>query len=378
MLALDTSSQYNCAVPGISITGEQCIVEFAAAAHGGIARMWFDFSLCNDGAEKLPEEMVLRMKHIMTMLDGCSGNFRPVINYGDGWLRLPPPELRQRPDGHLEAEWSVATPAAGKKIRIAFCYPYDKSDLAALLCDTAGFWHCDEIGVSQKDRSIVRLANLYGTPGEKMPGLYLIARQHAGETAGAWVLDGFLRYIAASRPKVLVWCVPFADTDGVEEGNYGKDAYPWDLNRAWGPHAMMRHENCVIANDMAIWQGRVEKSASIIVDFHSPGASESGCYAFVNEAIPKGHQIYDTLKKCQKKLTQYASANFILHAGYKPLSAWGTFADLGEYTWEKYGLPTVSLETSYFECGNRVMTAADYRAIGSLLAEQLVRDIAWE
>ena len=115
-----------------------------------------------------------------------------------------------------------------------------------MIQETGSFWRVDTIGVSQGGRPLLRLSNDYGRPKGERPGVFLMARQHSGEVSGAWVLDGVLRRFAElGEAAPLVWAIPLANIDSVEQGDYGKDNFPYDMNRAWGK-LPMRHETLVL------------------------------------------------------------------------------------------------------------------------------------
>ena len=168
---------------------------------------------------------------VTTNADTCLGfgggetTPRIVIRQGD-WEQVADTELRTLPDGRHEAVW-VVNPRASS-FDFAFCYPYLPDDLAHTLAECSGYWHEDAIGVTQKGRPLTRLANAFGNEPAQAAGIYVIARQHAGETPGSWVLDGLLRHAqrALDPAQILLWAVPFAHLDGVVEGDYGKDPFP--------------------------------------------------------------------------------------------------------------------------------------------------------
>src|SRR5690606_24228363 len=98
----------------------------------------------------------------------------------------------------------------------AYCYPYGATELDALLAESNGYWRRDTFGVSPQGRPMVRLCNDYGHKENQRPGLYLLARQHSGETPGSWMLDGFLRRVAELGDAApLVWAAPLTNIDGV-------------------------------------------------------------------------------------------------------------------------------------------------------------------
>lgn len=349
-------------------------VMFAAAPHGGLARMWFHFQIFNNGQDPLPKTMSLILKHIQSMLGAGSGNFCPVIRYDDGkWERLPPGKIITRPDGHQTLEWQVKTPLPGKSLETAFCYPYGLNEFNTMLEDTGTYWKCDEIGVTGKGRSLFRLANSYGAESNCLPGVYLLARQHAGETSGAWVLDGALRSLAEMKVEFPVWCVPFVDMDGVIDGNYGKDSFPQDMNRSWGPHQPMRHEIMTVIRDLQIWKSRIIPEQSFIFDFHSPGANETGLYSFLFKEIPETAPFCKQLQDIGKALSPYSNENFVLRANYKPFSAWGNFQNLSEFAYHNLKVSAASFETSYYKAADKILTIDNYQEIGDIFARQIAK-----
>jgi hypothetical protein len=257
-------------------------------------------------------------------------------------------------------------------MQVAYCYPYGRPDVEALVRDSAGYWHADTIGVSQGARPLVRLSNDPGTPGGDRPGLYLIARQHSGETPGSWVLDGFLRHVASLGNKApLVWAIPLTNIDGIEGGDYGKDNFPYDLNRAWGSPPM-RHEVLVFQRDIARWAARCRPLLAI--DMHAPGACETGgIYCYMPD--PRQHpDLYESTLRWTTAISRaltprYAAKTFERVADYP--SRWET-PNFSRYLWSKYKLCAFGLETPYAMVNDRVLTREEYRKAGVRLAEGIV------
>jgi hypothetical protein len=185
-------------------------------------------------------------------------------------------------------------------------------------------------------------------------------------------MDGFLRQIAAFGDKApLVWAVPLANIDGIEQGDYGKDNFPCDLNRAWG-NPPMRHETLVFQRDMQNWAKRCRPVLG--VDFHAPGAWEdAGVYAFVSdpEKFPD-HQL--RLKPWLEAFKQalsggYAATSFARVANYP--SRW-EMPTLSKHFFQIHGMAGISLETPYALCGQILLTPKEYRDIGMRLATAVV------
>lgn len=348
------------------------VVSFAADPHGGPEALWFCLRIENDGGDPRSGPVLLVLRNMQNMLGGARPEaFRPVLRTGDGmWRRLGPGERIELPDGRWSGCWTVD--AESLPLDLALCYPYGLDDVAALLEACGGYWQADTIGASQGSRPIVRLSNDYGEPSGARPGLYLMARQHSGETPGSWVLDGLLRRMAEAGDQApLIWAVPLANIDGVVQGDYGKDNFPYDLNRAWGTPPM-RHEIHVIAQDTRRWRERCRPLLGL--DFHAPGGSETeGVYGFVNRSS-KGASlmrgILDWAECLKTALTEeFAAPEFARIATYA--SRWSTPTFCAHCS-EALEIPAISVETPYASVGERVLTIDDYHEIGRRIAEGIL------
>lgn len=81
-------------------------------------------------------------------------------------------------------------------------------------------------------------------PGTKK--LWVIARQHPGETMGSWWMEGFLPRLldpsdavaTALRQHAELFIVPLVNIDGARRGHLRTNAAGTDLNRAWAEPSM--------------------------------------------------------------------------------------------------------------------------------------------
>lgn len=351
-------------------------VSFAPDPHGGPETLWFCFRLRRTVDEGPAVNTVrLTLKNGYNMLGGHDpAAMRPVVRYEGGpWRRLPQGELRSFPDGRTDVRWTTEAP--NQHMDIAYCYPYGMDEVESLVAEARGGWQSDTIGVSQAARPLVRLSNGYGEVGGERPGLYLIARQHSGETPGSWVLDGFLRTLIALGPSApLTWAVPLSNIDGVEGGDYGKDNFPYDLNRAWG-RPPMRHEVSVIQRDMVRWRARCRPVLGI--DFHAPGACETGgVYTYVPDPdLDRGG--YEIVRRWAEwtgdaLTSRYAAEEFARVARYP--SRWET-PSFRSFSWAQLGVPCITFENPYALVGERPLTQEDYREIGKRLVRGVMHGI---
>ena len=378
----------------LTVSDDVLEVGFSPDPHGGPETLWFCFRLsCSGQPEPEPDgddyterdrdttrgcrngTVHLVLKHSNNMLGGHDPEaIRPVVRYDGGpWERLPKGTVVLLPDGRPTVSWSVETPQHA--IDVAVCYPYGLNELRTLVTETDAFWTADTIGVSQAARPLLRLSNSYGEEGGQRPGLYLMARQHAGETPGSWVMDGFLRTMADFGDAApLIWAIPLANIDAIEGGDYGKDNFPYDLNRAWG-RPPIRHEVSVFQRDL--WRWRARCRPVLAIDFHAPGACENnGVYAYVPDPdTDRGaHEVVmPWIDWTGESLgTPYAAEEFARVARYP--SRWET-PSFRTYLWSQLGVPCVTYETPYAQTGERVLTQEDYREIGGRIAKGVMRGL---
>lgn len=356
----------------VSFDGGVPVISVAADPHGGPETLWFCFRIEDDGPSPFSGQVRLVVKHMQNMLGGARPEtFRPVMRVGEAdWNRLGPGRRLDLPDGRWSGEWTLDIPKF--PVDIALCYPYGPSELDLLVSDSDGYWQADTIGVSQNSRPVVRLSNDYGEPGASRPGVYLVARQHSGETPGSWVLDGLLRHMAENKGRApLVWAVPLVNIDGVVQGDYGKDNFPHDLNRAWGTPPM-RHEVLVISRDIRRWRSRCDPRLGM--DFHAPGGSETeGVYSFPGRSSKNASVLRNTLGWAEHLgaalSDEYSDAEFV-HIGNYP-SRWAT-PGFSSYMVEEIEIPGMCVETLYASVRDRVLDVSEYREIGRRFAEGIM------
>ena len=351
---------------------DRSLVLFSADPHGGPCSLWFCFRLRAEGDG--PAKVSLRFRNPDTTLGGGRAEgLRPVIRPDGGdWERLPRGRREDLPDGRYHIAWDIERPASFADV--ALCYPYGPNELDALVDETAPAFNVDHIGVSQAGRPIVRLSNDYGEPEGERPGLYLLARQHSGETPGSWVLDGFLRKVAELGDAApLVWAVPLTNIDGIVQGDYGKDNYPYDLNRAWSIPAM-RHETNAMMGDVNRWKARC--APALAIDFHAPGGSEDrGAYAFI-PGVTHGYSAEARARVWAELLGkaagEYGDMPFPRVATYR--SRWET-PNEGDYFRTVHEVPALCIETPYALSGEVVFTRERYRDFGTRLATAVTEEL---
>jgi len=348
-------------------------VRFASDPCGSPEALWFCFRLIETAPDPARQTKVrLTWKYIdnlpgMSDTTACRPVFQPV---GHAWSRLKQGEETRAPDGRREVSWLIPHPAPSTDI--AFCFPFGIAEEQALVKRYPDYWQPAAIGASQDGRRIVRLSNTIGEPGSRQPGLYLIARQHAGETPGSWVLDGFLQHLAQIRKAgYIVWAVPLAAIDGIVRGHYGRDDFPCDFDCAWG-QPPLRHETLAIRQDVMRWKARCHPRLAL--DFQAPGACErDGVYAQVAGDANNPLAAEET-KWCNvlqnELLAELAAPEFKRVA--KTPSRWTT-PGFTTFLRSELGVPALILQIPYALAADSLLTQKWYREIGHRLAVGFLR-----
>ncbi len=135
--------------------------------------------------------------------------------------------------------FSFAFPEGADDVRFCLAMPYLESSLKAFLQRHARSSHLkvETLCRSRKGRDVelLRLGKLDGEPAHRV---LLTARHHCCEMMASYALEGILAAVLAAdadgqwfRRHVEFLVVPFADKDGVEDGDQGKNRKPRDHNR---------------------------------------------------------------------------------------------------------------------------------------------------
>jgi hypothetical protein len=368
-MSLDVTCDFpggNAALIRTEVRDNYDLVQFHASPHGGPEALWFQFELSGADPSRTTR---IELQNTPNLLGGGDGTrLRPVVRIGDGdWQRLPGGTGEHDTSGLHSVYWELN---GADHYRIAFCFPYHHENLRPLL--ESGYWTESVVGCSQGGRPLYRLSNHADPDGSaERPGLFLMTRQHSGETPGSWVMHGMLEYFESVQSEICVWAVLLSNIDGIEQGDYGKDNFPYDLNRAWST-PKMRHETHVFSADFNRWAKRCD--AKLALDLHSPGASEDdGVYAFIPdpEQLPERHEeVLDWCKVMSKELGEFTADRLGRVAHYP--SRWTT-ANFAEFACET--VPAMSYEIPYGAIKGNALEVSDYLEIGARIARAVGKGV---
>ncbi|MHC4715605.1 MAG: M14-type cytosolic carboxypeptidase [Planctomycetota bacterium] len=353
---------------GTDDSGDRPLVRFAAELKNCPQAMWFHFRLWGLGGRGV---RVVLANPEQTLGGADWSTNSPVMRCGDRrWERVGRPGPVNTPGGRIEWAWDIDVGA--DEIEVACCYPYQPADLDTTLAELDGAFKTEYIGLTLSGREMCRVFNRQADPTRS--AVLLTARHHAGEVPGSWVLDGLLRHVAATAAlrRMVWWAIPFVDLDDVIEGSYGKDPFPHDCNRAYGPSGPRRPEGgAVIAEAKRLRRG---SARMFFVDLHGPGHAERATYVPArgwdegSRINPIAHRFSEMLRSATPEDIRSPIAFITPRPGGN-----SRYAGMPSSQWafRQLGVDAVSLETSYQGNETADYTVGDYRRIGAALADTI-------
>ncbi|WOO43282.1 M14-type cytosolic carboxypeptidase [Rubellicoccus peritrichatus] len=106
--------------------------------------------------------------------------------------------------------------------------------------------------------------------------IVIVARQHASESMGSYVLEGFMEAFL-SQTQVGHWfqsnttciCIPLVDIDGVEAGDQGKGRSPRDHNQDYTTNKANTYLEIAAIQELLL--SLPKKEVCALIDIHCPG-----------------------------------------------------------------------------------------------------------
>ncbi len=224
-----------------------------------------------------------------------------------------------------------------------------------------------ELTVSNGGNSVPLL-----TFGEGENVILLLARHHACESTGSYVLEGVLEALAGGLPAgYKVIAVPFMDMDGVLKGDQGKNRIPHDHNRDYTDTPLYAEVRAVL--DMIR-----QKPPKFLFDFHAPwhaGGANDRVFLVRNLLNPTGQDAFSRLlaKECKGLPLPYEGTFDLL-----PFEKWNrmTPSAAAHHVSLYPGVElSLTLETAYFGTEEQQVTQENLLQLGSRFGKALCRYI---
>ncbi len=304
-------------------------------------RQWFNFRLTSPAKRRT---IAITNAADATFPNGWP-NYRAFASAdGKSWRRVP----TEYEEGVLLIEHEPWGPV----MQYAYFVPYGASRLERLARRANRGPHVDLalLGESVEGRPLLELS--FGDEDAERT-LWIVGRQHPGETPASWALEGLVKRLCDVEDegvrrllaRALVRVVPLVNPDGTELGNMRTSASGVNLNRVWDAPDEDAPEVSAILE-------RIEATGvDLFLDVHS---DESADFAFAagSEGNPS---ITDALLARESRLTDQLETcchEFIDEAFYDRDSPGG--ADLScasNQIGERFGVPAITLELPMKDTG---------------------------
>ncbi|MDO8953610.1 MAG: M14-type cytosolic carboxypeptidase [Gammaproteobacteria bacterium] len=201
------------------------------------------------------------------------------------------------------------------------------------------------------DISLLRI----GEAGADKLNLWIIARQHSGETMAEWFMEGFLnRLLDSADPcsrqllqKAVFYIVPNMNVDGSVKGNLRANAAGQDLNRQWLNPSMEKSPEVFVVR-----QKMHEVGVDFFLDVHGdeglPYVFLAGC-----EGIPSYDKAHHAVEQKFKQAFMQASPELQDHYGYdKLLPTQANLSLANQYVGEQFRCLSYVLEMPFKDNAN--------------------------
>ena len=352
----------------------------ASAVHGG-EYLWFYFKVISNGKE--PLEFVVENAAGAHQTGRRWNITRPVFSAdGRTWVRAKYthyPFLRHRlwKRGIKlfgKPVFRFRAPVATDTLWVAYCYPYTNSDLNLLLEQIRNLPEVtiSTIGKSGEGRDIlkVHINRSAGAACERGQQIWVICREHPGETPASFVCEGMiqalLKHPAGKRLREVYGfsVIPILNVDGVAHGYYYRNANGVNLAFDWEDFRSV--EARVVREALA--EDLEKKALRLMINLHS-----------CNDPT-KGHFF---LKKSESKLNprdaEFQRSIFLAADGLQPQlqghSPWGLW-DLpgitGNALYCHNGVYCLYLECNYsIGADGSTVTPESLRETGATLVQAL-------
>lgn len=301
---------------------------------------WFYFRAANVGGQAC----VFNVKNAADAAypDGWR-NYRAVASYDrQFWFRVP-----TEFDG---STLSIKHTPEYNSVYYAYFAPYSMEQHADMIGEAIGSPLCELTVLGQTlDGQDMDLLTV-GEPSAEKKSIWVIARQHPGETMAEWWMEGFLDRLldetdAVSRELLkhaVFYVVPNMNPDGGKRGHLRTNAAGANLNREWVTSTMEQSPEVFLVR-----QKMHETGVDLSLDVHG---DEALAYNFIagTNGIPDWTSKQEQMLEKYKSNLMQVNPDFQTTVGY-PENAAGT-ANLGmcsNYIGQMFSAVSMTLEMPF-------------------------------
>ena len=335
---------------------------------------WFHFRLM--GAAGKPVRMVFENAASAAYPDGWK-DYRCVASYDrQNWFRIAGTRYE---DGQLVVEH---TPERDS-LYYAYFEPYSHERHLDLLArvELSPYARVRNLGSSVDGRDIDLV-----TVGREAPGrvpVWIIARQHPGETMAEWFVEGLLERVLDNadpvarkvREHAVLHIVPNMNPDGAVRGNLRTNAAGRNLNREW------REPDPAASPEVFLVRAEMERSGcALFLDIHG---DESLPYVFFStaEEVPGFTAAAAAAQACFVDTFLAVSPDFQTKEGYKP----GRFGEelltlASKWVANHFGCVSLTLEMPFKDnailpAGHVGWNGARSKRLGAAMLDPILRHL---
>ncbi len=244
--------------------------------------------------------------------------------YPDGWIDYQAVASYDRvnwfrvPTRYENGVLSIEHTPLGNSIYYAYFEPYSYEQHLNLLGEAqgSGLSQIDDLGSTVQGRDINLLT--IGNQAASDLKIWVIARQHPGETMAEWFIEGFLSRLLDSQDptsRAILDCatfyvVPNMNPDGAYLGNLRTNAAGANLNREWAQPSIETSPEVYYVR-----QKMFETGVDLFLDIHG---DEAIPYVFAagTEGTPSYNETRHQLEESFKAAFSMASPDFQDEYGY--------------------------------------------------------------
>jgi murein tripeptide amidase MpaA len=329
------------AIEVVSLADPQDIRLRLRADNAAEFRQWFYFRLQDVAGQRI--RMVFENAAEATYPDGWAG-YRCVASYDRRtWFRVRGTRYE---NGCLIVEH---TPERSS-LYYAYFEPYSHERHLDLLgwAEMSPFAQIDSLGASVEGRDLDRVVVGRMAPGRKP--VWIIARQHPGETMAEWFIEGLLeRLLDAADPvarkvreHAVLHIVPNMNPDGAVHGNLRSNAAGRNLNREW------RDPDAQLSPEVFQVRAAIERTGcDLFLDIHG---DETLPYVFFSTAEEVPGFTEQTARRQARLVAALAAASpdFQTEHGYRP----GRFGEelltlASKWVVHRFGCVSLTLEMPF-------------------------------
>ncbi|WP_201584727.1 M14 family metallopeptidase [Psychrobacter jeotgali] len=279
---------------------------------GGEFFQWFNFRLSGE----IGEQYVLNIVNAgeASYVKGWE-NYQAVASYDrQYWFRLP--------TSYKDGKLTITVDMECESIQIAYFAPYSyerHQDLLAAvqMHPLATLEHLGET-LDNRDLTLVKIGNSDSSNEANKRKIWIIARQHPGETMAEWLVEGLLYSLldednATARlllEKANFYIVPNMNPDGSVRGHLRTNAVGTNLNREWADPSLEKSPEVFhVINKMQ------KTGVDLFYDVHG---DEALPYVFLagSQGTPGYNERLAGLRDKFSEVLKLASADFQSEFGY--------------------------------------------------------------